>query len=301
MSTPASLIGAPASDSATVTAPGQLSAARRRRRRFGFSLGLAFTWLGLITVLALAADLLPLHDYVTKAGDPNLGPNWSAEFLGTDSVGRSMLSRVIFGARISFLIGFGATALSLLVGGTLGLLSAYFGGAVSSVIDVLANTVLAVPSLLFLLAISIALKPTLVLLIVLLSVITVPAFMRLTYANALAEMNKDYVVASQLMGASSVRIMFKEVLPNAAMPVLSYAVLVVPAMITVEGSLSFLGFGVQAPRPSWGVMIASGRSRLQDNAWEAMTPGIVLFATVFALNRIGDFVRERYGSREGRS
>jgi peptide/nickel transport system permease protein len=280
-----------------VTAPAPATSARRRSR-FGLSAALAITWLVVIALLALLADVLPLHDYVSQAAEPSLGPNWSGEFLGTDSVGRSMLSRIVYGGRVSFLIGVGATALSMLVGGTLGLVSAYSGGALRSVIDVLANTVLAIPSLLFLLAVSIALKPAIGMLIVLLSVTTVPAFMRLTYANALAEMNKDYIVAAHLMGASSFRIMFREVLPNVVMPVVSYAVLVVPAMMIVEGSLSFLGFGVKAPRPTWGAMIAAGKVRLETNAWEAMTPCLVLFVTVFSLNRLGDLARERYGSRE---
>lgn len=290
------------SDTAPVaTAPTIAPAPARSRRRVSFSAAFSIGWLGLIAVLALVADLLPLHDYVSQAGPPNLRPNWSGEFLGTDSVGRSMLSRVIYGGRISFLIGLGATALSMAVGGTLGLLSAHFGGALRSLVDVLANTVLAIPSLLFLLAVSIALQPSIGMLIVLLSVTTVPAFMRLAYANAVAETHRDYIVAAHLMGAGSMRVMFREVLPNIVMPVLSYAILVVPAMMIVEGSLSFLGFGVKAPRPTWGAMISAGRIRLETNAWEAMVPGVVLFVTVFALNRVGDLARARYGAREGGS
>ena len=224
-----------------------LSPSAARRRRWGFSLVLSITWLLLISAAALLVDLLPLHDYISVAGPPNKPPNWSAEFLGTDSVGRSQLSRIIYGARVSFLIGFCATALSMFVGGALGLLAAYFGGAVNSVINVLANTMLAIPALLFLLALSIALRPSTPMLTVILSVITIPAFLRITYANAFAEMKRDYVVAAQLMGASTGRTMLREVLPNSIMPVLSYAVLVVPSMIVVEGSLSFLGYGVPAP------------------------------------------------------
>ena len=189
----------------------------------------------------------------------------------------------------------------MLVGGALGLLAAYFGGPIHSVIDVLANTMLAIPSLLFLLALSIALRPSIPMLIVILGVITVPAFMRITYANALAEMNKDYIVAAELMGESAPHTIFREILPNAVMPVLSYAILVVPSMIVVEGSLSFLGYGVPAPRPSWGSMIAAGRARLTTNPAEALIPCAAMFATVFALNSVGDAVRERYGSREGTS
>lgn len=270
-----------------------------RRRRWGFTLVLSVTWLVVISALALLVDLLPVHDYISVAGPPNQAPNWSAEFLGTDSVGRSQLSRVIYGARVSFLIGLCATALSMLVGGALGLLAAYFGGAVNSVINVLANTMLAIPALLFLLALSIALRPSIPVLIVILSVITVPAFLRITYANAFAETKKDYVVAARLLGASSARMMLREVLPNSIMPVLSYAVLVVPSMIVVEGSLSFLGYGVPAPQPSWGSMIAAGRARLATNPAEALIPCAAMFLTVFALNSIGDAIRERYGSREG--
>lgn len=271
------------------------------RRPIGFAFRVSVVWLVAIAALALLADVLPIHDYVAAADAPSRPPNWSWEFLGTDSVGRSQLSRIIYGARVSFLIGFCATALSMVVGGALGLLAAYFGGAVHSLIDVLANTMLAIPSLLFLLALSIALRPSIPMLIVILSVITVPAFLRITYANALAEMQKDYIVAAELMGSSSMRTMFREVLPNAVMPVLSYAVLVVPSMIIVEGSLSFLGYGVPAPRPSWGSMIAAGRARLTTNPAEALIPCAAMFITVFALNSVGDTVRERYGSREGTS
>lgn len=294
------VVGDPA-ELGTVGAATTTGGASRRRPRVGIALGLSIAWLTTIALLAAFADLLPLHDYISAAGAPNRGPNWSRELLGTDSVGRSQLSRIVHGARVSFLIGFCATALSMLAGGALGLLAAYFGGAVNSVIDVLANTMLAIPALLFLLALSIALRPSVPMLIVILSVITVPAFMRITYANARAEMQRDYVVAARLMGASSARTMLREVLPNSIMPVVSYAVLVVPSMIVVEGSLSFLGYGVPAPRPSWGSMIAAGRARLTTNPAEALTPCAAMFLTVFALNHIGDAVRERYGSREGTS
>lgn len=275
------------------------SARTARRPRASVSAAVSIGWLALLAAAALLADVLPLHDYISQADAPNRAPNWSAEFLGTDSVGRSMLSRLVYGGRISFLIGLGATGLSMAVGGALGLVSAHFGGALRSAIDVLANTVLAIPSLLFLLAISIALQPSIGMLIVLLSITTAPAFMRLAYASARAEMHKDYIVAANLMGAGSLRVMFREVLPNVVMPLLSYAVVVVPAMMIVEGSLSFLGFGVKAPRPTWGAMIAAGRIRLDTHAWEAMLPCLVLFVTVFALNRAGDLARSRYGSRDG--
>lgn len=280
------------------TASTAASAPARRAAKRPIGLWLAFGWFGLMVFLALFVQWLPLSDHVIPVGAPRQGPNWSREFLGTDNVGRSTLSRAAWGAQISMLIGFCSAGLGMAVGGVLGLLSVYFGGPVTSIVDIAANTVLAIPSLLFLLAIALALNPSIPVLIVALSVITIPAFMRLTRANALAQMNKEYILAARALDAGAMRIMFRELLPNVILPVLSYAVLMVPAIVIVEGSLSFLGFGVQPPRPSWGSMIAAGRTVLADAPSQAITPCVILFATVLSLNRLGDFITSKVDVRE---
>ncbi|HWL45234.1 MAG TPA: ABC transporter permease [Ilumatobacter sp.] len=274
--------------------------AKRRNRSHRLPLGALFgvAWFGLMVVVALTVQWLPIHDIATPAGPSNLSPQWAREVLGTDEVGRSVLSRILYGARTSLAIGLAATLLGMVVGGLMGLFSVYFKGTVSWLVDILATTVLAIPSLLFLLAIVLALEPSIPVLIWSLSVITIPPFMRLARANALSQMSSEYVEAAQVMGASAGRIIFKELLPNAALPVISYAVLVLPSLIVVEGSLSFLGFGVQPPTPSWGGMIALARPKLTTAPWGAFIPCAVLFLTVYSLNQIGDHLRVRFDVRD---
>jgi peptide/nickel transport system permease protein len=271
---------------------------RRLHRPKSIVVVLSLIWVAIVLFVAITVQWLPVHSYVTIAGNINTDPNWGKEFLGTDNIGRSVLSRLLWGARISVTISFISTALALIVGAMLGLLSVYFGGGVTRVIDILTNTVLAVPSLLLLLAIVLALRPTLANLTAALSLIFVPTFMRLTRANALTQMNRDYVVAAQAMGSGGVRLMVREVLPNSILPLVSYAVLVLPSIIVTEGSLSFLGLGVQPPTPSWGGMIAAAELQLANHPWPALFPCIVLFLTVYSLNTLGDRLRTKLDVRD---
>ncbi|BCB76608.1 ABC transporter permease [Phytohabitans flavus] len=273
-------------------------ASRRRRKPKSIAVVLAAIWVAVLLLTAVTVQWLPLHDYTTIAGPVNLAPHLGTEFLGTDNIGRSVLSRLVFGARVSIVISFLSTLLALTIGVALGLLSVYFRGRVTRVIDIVANTVLSVPSLLLLMAIVLALRPTLVNLTCALSLIFIPTFMRLTRANALAQMSREYVIAAQAMGSGGFRLMIREVLPNSILPLLSYAVLVLPSIIVTEGSLSFLGLGVQPPTPSWGGMIAAAQATLADYPWPALMPCIVLFLTVYALNTLGDALRIKLDVRE---
>jgi peptide/nickel transport system permease protein len=239
-----------------------------------------------------------VHDYTTAVGPPNLGLSWSREFLGTDAIGRSTLSRILWGARVSIGISFLATVIAMIVGGLLGLLTAYFGRWLTPVVDVVTNSVLAVPSLLLLLSIVLALTPTIPTLVGALSLIFVPAFMRLTRANAQSQINREFVTAARALGAPSSRVIFREVLPNTLPSLVSYAALVLPSIVVTEGALSYLGFGVQAPVPSWGGMIAQAQQNLSFAAAPALVPCVVLFLTVFALNTLGDHLRVRLDVRD---
>ena len=250
-------------------------------------------WILITVVVAATAQWLPVRSYVTLVGKPNQGPQLTREFLGTDSVGRSLVSRLCFGDRVSILISFSSTAIAMAVGILLGLLAIYFGKVTAWFIDVLINAVLSIPSLLLLLAIVLVMGPTFPTLIGALSLTFVPMFTRLTRANALAQMKRDYVIAARAMGASGRRLMMREVLPNTFPPLLSYAILVLPAVIVTEGSLSFLGFGVQAPVPSWGAMIAAAQPTLAVAYWPVLIPCLALFFTVYSLNTLGDAVRAR--------
>jgi peptide/nickel transport system permease protein len=181
----------------------------------------------------------------------------------------------------------------------MGLLAVSFGRVANTVINVLANTVLSVPNLLLLLAIVLAFTPSLFVLTAALGLVHIPHFMRLTYSNARSQMARDYVVSARVLGAGPGRLILKEVLPNTALTLISYAVVLLPAVIVAEGSLSFLGFGVPPPTPSWGGMIAQGAPNLTVAPAPALIPCGALFLTVFCLNTLGDHLRVRLDVREG--
>lgn len=271
---------------------------RTARRRGRLAVLLSGTWVGFVVIIALIVQWLPLHKPGLVVGNSNMGLNPSAEFLGTDAIGRSELSRLAYGARASLGISVMACAVALTVGALIGLLTAYFGAWLTVIVDIVANSVLAIPALLLLLAIVLALSPTLITLTLALSLIFVPAFMRLTRAKAKAELSRDYIVAARIMGAKKGRLMFREVLPNSVTPLISYAALVIPSLMVTEGSLSFLGHGVQPPTPSWGAMIAQAQPYLAQYPAPAIIPCVVLFLTVFSLNVLGDALRVRLDVRD---
>jgi len=265
----------------------------------GKGVTLALTWIAILAIIVIIVQWLPLRGYLLPAGLPNLEPSWSREFFGTDASGRSMISRVLYGSRVSLLISLLATSISFAIGSFIGLCAAFFGGAARVAGEIVANTILSIPSLLLLLAIVLALGPSVTVIIVGCSVIFIPQFMRLTRANAATELAQEYVLAARGLGASPMRIIFRDLLPNTVPSLISYATLVLPAVIILEGSLSFLGFGVPNPTPSWGNMIALGAQVDSINPWEVLIPCIFLFVTVYSFNTIGDYLGFRIAKRAG--
>lgn len=271
---------------------------RRRRQRMRLSVALSVGWIGLLVVVAVFASLLPIADYDKTIGSSLESPGFRwPEPLGTDRLGRSILSRVIFGARVSLSVGLLGTLLALFVGGLAGLVAAQYRGIVRAVIDVLSNAVLAIPPIVFLLAIVAALQPRLTTLVISLSMLVLPTFARLTKANAVAQMGREYVLAAQAMGATRFRILLRELLPNAFGPVMAYSFLVMANLMVAEGALSFLGLGVPPPNPTWGGMIAAGQGLMQTKPWPVIIPSLCLFTTVLALNTIGDALQARMFSK----
>ncbi len=273
--------------------------ARPPKQRGRWLFWLAAGWLILVSALAVLADVLPLAPYDTPVGPPLERPGWSwSEPLGTDQLGRSMLSRLIYGARVSLSVGVAAMALGAVVGGLLGLVAGYFRRASDSVIGVLMDTMLAFPPLVLLLAITTVMTQSFRTLIIGLGVVSIPAFARLSRANTLPFAQREFVVAARSMGARHGRILFREILPNVLFPVGSYAFIVLAAIIVGEGSLSFLGLGIPPPQPSWGGMIASGRNLLATDPYLVFLPAMALLLTVFSFNIIGDRARRRFDVRE---
>jgi peptide/nickel transport system permease protein len=274
-----------------------LGAERRPRRRPKPVLALCACWLGLMILLAIFANVLPIKDPGAVISGPNVNPAWGAQFFGTDAIGRSMVSRLVFGARVSFEIAILVTVVALVVGGSIGLLSAFFRGTVTFVADTIANTILSVPGLLLLLAIVVVFHPSIPVLIGAIALLYLPGFMRVTRATATSLIEREYVVAARSLGATQARIILRELLPNTAVALVTYAALALPGAMLAEGGLSYLGFGVQPPTPSWGQMIAQGQAQLTIAPWQAIIPCLVFSVTIFALYSVGDWLRARLDVR----
>ena len=271
---------------------------RRHPRVRGWGvIAMAAAWLGVLVVVAVTAQWLPIPKPGIGIGTPNQAPHWGREFLGTDGAGRSMLSRIVFGTRISLLIACVATAGSAVIGGVVGLLSAYFGSVVRLVGEIIANTLLSIPGLLLGIFIVLVFGTSVPVIMVGCGLVFVAQFVRLTRANASRELALGYVRAARGLGASSRRIIFRELLPNVWPGLISYVSLVIPSVIILAGGLSFLGYGVQSPTPDLGNMIAAGAQELQTTPWPAIVPCVVLVITVFALITIGDYLRVRLAPR----
>jgi len=265
---------------------------RRKRRDVGAVFGAA--WIALVVLAAIFADVLPLPDpnAVTNAFS---APPGGAHLLGTDAIGRDVLSRIVHGARISMAVAIGATSIAMVIGVTLGMVAGYFRGAADSAIGIAVNFMLSFPPLIFLIAMVTALQPGLVTLVVALALLGVPNFARVARANTIAFADREFVTAAKALGARPIRILTRELLVNVMLPVMSLALVVMATLVVAEGSLSFLGVGVPPPAPSWGGMLAAGRESLREHPLLVLIPALFFFLTVFAFNRLGDWARGRVG------
>jgi peptide/nickel transport system permease protein len=256
-------------------------------------------------LLALFAGTLAPYDYKTQMrGSEHVGPCFSHLF-GTDVLGRDILSRVMYGARVSLLIGISATLLSLVIGVTLGLCSGYFGGIVDAVLMRFTDTVAAFPTLLLAIAITalykrtpalnpdvLVLNPSFWILFFALGVVGWTSIARVVRAQVLTLKTLDYVTAARALGGDDIRIMFRHVLPNCLSPIIVLATLAIGGNILGEAGLSFLGLGIQDPFPSWGGMLSDAKSYFKDNWWLAVFPGMAIVLTVLSFNLLGDGLRD---------
>jgi peptide/nickel transport system permease protein len=269
-------------------------------RRLDWFFVLSSFWLVLIVVLALTANWLPIAPYSVLVGPPRQPPGFgSYQFFGTDEIGRSELSRLIFGIRSSLIVSLSGALIGMMIGGMIGMASGYFRGKSESVLRVFVDSVLAFPPLIFLLAVTAILTQSIGSLIIGFSIISIPAFARLSRANTLVTTKHGSVVAARGYGARSSRILFREILPPVALSVASYGFLVIAGLIVAEGSLSYLGLGIPPPDPSWGGMIAAGRPDLSTAPWLVFSPALVMLFTILSFNVVGDRARRHFdlGSR----
>ena len=254
----------------------------------------------MVALLAVAAlaELVAPHSPIEQFRDSLLAPPaWlpggSARFLlGTDDVGRDIASRLVFGARLSLLIGFSVVALSLSVGTVLGLVTAFAGGAVDVLIMRVMDVLLVFPSLLLTIVIVAIVGPGLSNAMIAVAITYLPTYTRLVRAAALGELSRDYVAASRGAGAGVLRLMFATVLPNCLAPVIVQASLGFSSAILDAAALGFLGLGAQPPTPEWGTMLADALQYYQRAWWLLTFPGLSILVTVLAFNLFGDGLRD---------
>ena len=279
--------------------PALASGAGRTRRRVGTLFWIAIGWIGLVIAGAVLAGVLPIPsptdiDMMGRRAGPS-----AEHWLGTDGLGRDEFSRLVFGARISLGVGLLAPIIGLVFGGALGMLAGYFRGRFESLVAGGVNVVLAFPPLVLAMAVTAYLGQSVPNLIFVLGFLGIPAFTRVARAATLSLSQREFVTAARAIGASHARILLRELLPNVALPLMAFFLLGVAVTIVVEGSLSFLGLGVQPPTPSWGIMIGEGRESLDIAPWLAFLPAIAMFLTVLGFNLVGDTLRALTDPRPG--
>lgn len=260
-----------------------------------------------ICLVAIFADWLAPHGPIEQFRDAVMAPPvWSEggswRFpLGTDGLGRDMLSRLMYGARISLFIGLVVMVVSLGLGVVLGLASAFFGSLVDVLITRVMDLIMAVPDLvLAILAVAI-LGPSLTNTIVAVTIVYMPRYVRLVRASALGERDKDYVTAAKVVGVGPLRLMFSTVLPNCLAPLVVQAALGVSDAILEAAALGFLGLGAQPPTPEWGAMLADSREFIRSQPWIVTFPGLAILITVVAINLMGDGLRDALDPKMRRS
>jgi len=272
------------------------------RRRLGIGGVLCLVWVVGISLAAVLAPWLPLDDPKTtdfSVLKNNAPPFTHGHLLGTDQNGFDILSRVIWGGRVSLVVALGVLAIGMVVGGTIGLIAGYLRGRVETILMGIVDILLAFPALLLLIAIVAFMGADLLHVVLGISVVSVPAFARIARATTLTYSTRDFVLAARASGATGRRILVREILPNVVLPLLAFGLLVVAIAIVAEGSLSFLGLTSQETI-SWGGMINGGRQALQQQniAHTSLIPAFVMFVTVLAINLLGDRLRGSFDVRD---
>ena len=249
-------------------------------------------------LLAIAAPILPLADPIaTSWGAIRKAPS-AAHWLGTDDIGRDVLSRMIWGAQASLMAGVISVAIAVLTGVPFGLISGYFGGWVDQVISRITEAFLAMPFLNMAIALAAFLGPSLMNAMIAIGLSAMPIFVRFTRSQVLAVKTEDYIEGARSIGLGHGDIMLRYILPNIVPPIIVQATLTVATAIIAEASLSFLGLGQQAPAPSWGSMLNVAKNFLTQAPWMAMWPGVAIFCVVIGFNLLGDGLRDALDPRE---
>ncbi|WP_117191465.1 ABC transporter permease [Rhizobium terrae] len=249
-------------------------------------------------LLAIAAPFLPIPDPVATSWTAIRKAPSAAHWLGTDDLGRDILSRMIWGAQASLMAGIFSVAIAVCIGVPFGLIAGYFGGWVDMVISRITEALLALPFLIMAIALAAFLGPSLMNAMIAIGLSAMPIFVRLTRGQVLAVKTEDYVEGARAVGLNHFEIMVRYILPNVFAPIIVQATLTIATAIIAEASLSFLGLGQQPPAPSWGSMLNVAKNFLSQAPWMAMWPGAAIFLVVIGFNLLGDGLRDALDPRE---
>jgi peptide/nickel transport system permease protein len=274
-----------------------LALIRLRRNRLAI-LGLAI--LLILVFTAVFADFIAPYDYAEQDLMESFEPPSRKHWFGTDEFGRDILSRVIYGGRISLQVGIVAVALALLIGGALGAAAGYYGGRVDEVVMRTMDILISVPRILLSIAIAAVLGPGMLNLMIAIAIAATPAFARVIRGAILSIVGNEYVEAARCMGATDTWIIVRHILPNCTGSIIVLTTLDVATAILAASSLSFLGLGIQPPYPEWGAMLSSARGYLRDDAYMTVFPGLAIMITIMSLNFLGDGLRDAFDPKQKR-
>ena len=262
------------------------------------SVTIAFAFVALLFLVALLAPFISPHDPIAvTANDAYLRPLSPGHILGTDELGRDLLSRVLWGARVSLPVAFVAVAVGLFAGGLIGLASGYWGGIIDLLLMRLIDALLAFPGLILAIAIVAALGPGLRNAMIAIGIVAIPVYARLVRALVLQLKQMEFITATRSLGATAPRLILRHLIPNLLNPIIVQITLSAGFAILAEATLSFLGLGAQIPTPDWGQMINSGATFLANDPWLAIVPGAAISVTVFSFNFLGDSLRDALDPR----
>ena len=283
----------------------------------GASFWLGVMWLIVVAFLTLTAEHWPLPEYdhmdwlhqaavpgtesrvPVKDSDRETKETAFVYLLGTDTMGRDIVTRLIFGARVSLTVGLASPCIGMVIGGILGMLAGFYRGRLDAFIVVTMDALLAFPALVLLIVITFYLGSSLGNIIFIMGFLSIPHFSRVARANTLTFAEREFVQSARMLGQTDFSIIIREILPTIIMPLIVSALLVVSYIIVAEGTLSFLGLGVPVPTPSWGGMIAEGKEVLDEAPHISLLPALILFLTVLSFNIIGDSLKRVLDSKEG--
>ncbi len=243
-------------------------------------------------ILAALAPLIAPYPYAYQNLDLGASPPSTEHLLGTDILGRDLYSRILYGARISLLVGFVATTVALFIGVTWGLIAGYFGGKIDTVMMRIVDVLYGIPFIIFIILLMVVFGRNLWLLFIAIGAVEWLTMARIVRGQVLSLKNQEFILAAQAMGVSNFSMFKRHLLPNILGPIAVYATLTIPQVMLLESFLSFLGLGIQPPMSSWGTLIKDGVESMEEYSWLLIYPGLTFTITLFALNFFGDGLRD---------